>query len=69
MRATVGELLVALAVGHEDRLDGVERARDARAVQPPHERARDDEAARGRAELVEQRAPTRSSTPSSIVTA
>src|SRR6185295_15135591 len=48
------QLLGAFAVRHEDRLDLFRAAREALAVQPPHERARDDEAARGQFELVEQ---------------
>ena len=40
-----GQLLVALAVGHEDRIGGVDRARHLLAVEPPDERAGDDEPA------------------------
>ena len=50
-------LLVALAVGHEDRLRlllAADRACERRSVQPPHERARDHEAARRRTESVER---------------
>ncbi len=50
-------LLVAFAVGHEDRLRrrlAAERASELRAVQPPYERARDDEAPRRRAQRVER---------------
>ena len=50
------ELLEPLAVGHEDRLLDRDRARQLRAVQPPDQRARDDEAPRGRADRVERRA-------------
>ena len=38
------QLLVTLAVGDEDRLGALDGARDARPVQPPHQRARHDEA-------------------------
>ena len=48
------QLLEALAVGHEDRLDAAERARELRAMEPPHERARDDEAPSGCVGAIEE---------------
>ncbi len=49
------QVLVALAVGDENRVAGAERARDALAVKPPDHRARDDEALAAGAMRVEQR--------------